>query len=298
MNLRSLRVFILVMEEGTLARASAKMHLSQPAASRLLQILEEELGVSLFFRDKKRLVPTPEGELFLPEAVRILSAIDDVPAFFDQIRDRAVVPLRIISHPRIVNGLVLPAMARLNARLPRLKMKLEIHPRRDLGRRIMHDLYDIGVSTLPLPVEGLTPERLFQTRLHVAFPRDHRLADRKQIAPKDLVGEPYIALDKHTVIRRIADQSLFGSDIQLEPTHEVSTGAAAYRLVRFGMGFTFSDPIAMDPEYRDELALVPWVPESALTIGYFLPQTERRHDAVIAFANCLQEICVEVVPGQ
>ena len=89
MNLRSLKVFALVMEEGTLARAADTMHLSQSAASRLLHLLEAEFDVRLFRRDNRRLIPTEAAERFYPEALRILSQIDALPQFMHPIESAA-----------------------------------------------------------------------------------------------------------------------------------------------------------------------------------------------------------------
>ncbi len=290
MNLKSLRIFVNVMEEGTLARAAARLNLSQPAASRLLGLLEDEQGVFLFSRTRKRLEPTPEAEAFYPEALRILASIDEIPSFFDQVR-KGDMPLRIICHPRIVNGLVLPAMARLSKRLPDLRMKLEIHPRRDLGRRIMHDLFDVGISTLPLPVESLTPRHLHTTKLHVLLPKGHRLAARASLKTKDLTGETYVALDSNTVIRQIVDAELTSKGVELPVGHEVSAGAAAYRLVKNGLGFTFADPIALDPELDNGVVLVPWKPDTEVRIGYFLSRASHRKDRVDALIECLESVC-------
>ena len=291
MNLKSLRIFILVIEERTLEQASAKLNLSQPAASRLLRLLEEELNIALFFRHKQRLVATPEGELFYPEAVRILASLDDLPTFFKRIQSNAIVPLRIICHPRIVDGLVLPAMTKLCKRNPELRTKLEVYPRRDLGRRIIHDLYDIGVCTLPLPVENLKPTLLCSRALHVIVAREHRLAKRRRLRPIDLVNEAYIALDQHTVIRQIVNQNLMQAGYQLEPKYETSTGASAYRLVCSGLGFTFADPIAIDADLKKKLAFIPWQPAETIDFGYFLPDTARRHKAINQFIECLEDVC-------
>ena len=149
MNLRSLKVFVLVMEEGTLARAAARMNLSQSAASRLLQLLEDEFEIRLFLRDKKRLVPTREGERFFAEALRILGQIEALPDLVRQIRADAPEPLWIVAQTRIVNGLVLPAIAQFSEAWPDQPVKLEIHLRRDLGRRMINDRYDVGISALP-----------------------------------------------------------------------------------------------------------------------------------------------------
>lgn len=290
MNIKSLRIFVRIMEEGTLAQAAAVLNVSQPAASRLLGLLEQEIGCLLFHRDKKRLVPTTEAELFYPEAARILASLDGVPALFDQMRKDVIAPLRVICHPRIVNGLVLPAIAEASGREPDLRVKLEIHHRRDLGRRIMHGQYDIGVSTLPLPVERLAAHALVSTTLHVALPRRHHLAEREYLTPEDVAGEPYIALDESTVIRRIVDRGLMKAGRHLTIAHEVSAGAAAYRLVRDGLGFTFADPLALDPDLVDQLALVPWRPISTVDFGYFLPDQPRRHNRLQAMIDSLRTV--------
>ncbi|EBA10769.1 transcriptional regulator, LysR family protein [Roseobacter sp. CCS2] len=278
------------MEEGTLARAADRVNLSQSAASRLLQILEEEFDVTLFRRDKKRLIPTPEGEQFYPEALRILAQVDQIPDFFAQIRSDAPVPLRLICHTRIVNGLVLPAIAQFANVEPDTPVKLEIYPRRDLGRRIMNDRFDLGISALPVPVETIKPNVLGKTALQVALPKDHPLARRDILEPADLVDVPYIALDDTTVIRRIVDQVMHRAGAPLTIKHEVSVGSAAYRLVKSKLGFTFADSVALDPEVAQDITLVPWRHEMNVPFGYFLPPRRDRHPRADAFARVLQDV--------
>ena len=60
-TIKSLRAFVLTMEQGSLTLASQTMNLSQPAASRLLQQLEDEFGAPLFYRDSKTLTPSREA---------------------------------------------------------------------------------------------------------------------------------------------------------------------------------------------------------------------------------------------
>ncbi len=278
------------MEEGTLARAADRVNLSQSAASRLLQILEEEFDVTLFRRDKKRLIATPEGERFYPEALRILAQVDQIPDFFAHIQSDRPEPLRLICHTRIVNGLVLPAIARFAKLESAIPVKLEIYPRRDLGRRIMNDRYDLGISALPLPVDNIRPHLLGTTELRVALPRDHPLAQRGVLGPTELANVPYIALDDSTVIRRIVDRSIDRAGVALMVKHEVSVGSAAYRLVQRKLGFTFADPVALDPELAPYIALVPWRDKMDVSFGYFLPSQRNRHPHAQAFADVLQEV--------
>lgn len=298
MNLKGLRIFSLVIEEGTLAQAAAKVHLSQPAASRLLVLLEEELNVRLFLRDKQRLIPTPEGELFYPEAVRILASIDEIPEFFASIRRGSTLPLRIISHPRVINGLVVPAMSELAKQQPELEMQLGIHPRRVLGRRIINDRFDIGISTLPLPVDDLTTTPIGQTSLHIVVSKQHPFAQEKHLTLKQLANESYIALDKHTIIRNIVDQALLKEAMQLTPRYEVSAATAAYRLACRNLGFAFADPVVIDPELKECLALIPCEPMIPIQFGFFLPKSKPPHQATDALVECLKQTYQKALHNQ
>ncbi|MCK0094994.1 LysR family transcriptional regulator [Yoonia sp. F2084L] len=285
MNIRSLRIFVYVMEEGTLARAADRMHLSQSAASRQLALLEQEFDVSLFSRDQKRLIPTPQAETFYPEALSLLAQIDDLPTVFGQMNQEMRSPLRIVSQTRIANGLVLPAIAEFAAVHPDQPVKLEIMLRRDLGRRIMHQRFDICVSALPLPVEKLDPIPLGATTLCIALARGHPLASRKRLGPPDMRGVPYIALDDATVMRRLIDSKVVGLD---KPAYEVSVGTAAYRLVHGGLGFAFADSVSIDPELADGIVLIPWEQTLTIEFGYFVAERRVTEPAAHAFGEILK----------
>jgi DNA-binding transcriptional LysR family regulator len=293
MNLKSLRIFVHIMEEGTLARACQKMNLSQPAASRLVQILEAEFDIQLFHRKRKRLIPTHEGEAFYPEAVRILASVDDLPAMFRQIQFNEAPPLRVICHPRLVEGLIVPAMAELVRRQPSVKLKLEVHPRRYLGRRVTLGLYDVGVATLPLPDQNQSTQFLARTDMLVAINEDHPLSRRKVLTPEDMVDLSYVALEETTNMRSILDRELGKNDEQLEITHEVSTSLSACRLVKEGVGFTFTDAITLSPLEAKGLALRQWQPRVNIEFGYFTSDLMRPHSARDAFIEILKEICAD-----
>jgi DNA-binding transcriptional LysR family regulator len=296
MNIKALRLYISLMENLTLARACEELHTSQPAASRLLRILEDQLGEPLFQRTRKRLVPTPAAEVFLPEAIRILKSIDNIPEIFAQNRSTAARPLRILCLPRIVNALVVPAVSELSHLDCALRFKIDVCPRRDFGRRLVYGNYDIGVSSLPLPLGTIQAEVLARAALHVMLPADHPLATRQCLDLSDLMTVPYVALDEHTVVRQAVDQALARSGTTLEATHEVSTSEVASQMVRDGMGFTFVDPASVWPVMARDVAVVPWSIPASFEIGYVLSQSPHAHSARAAFIEKLKHICVQRYP--
>lgn len=287
LNLKSLRVFVNILEEGTLARAAEKMFLSQSAASRLIQILEDEFQTKLFVRDKKRLIPTPCGERFYPEALRILSSIQALPAYFDQIKAESAAPLKIICHPRLISGLVVPAMTRFAAQEPDVKINLEVHPRRYFGQQLMHDTYDIAVSNLPLPVDHLSVETLATSEIKVVLPKGHALEKHPVLTPDLVRNERYIALDETTLLRQLTDLEMAKSGQVLRPAYEVSSASAALGLVRNGLGVTLTDQVMFDRDLSEQISLRPWLPRTQIQVGFCLGHNTTLHPSLSAFQECL-----------
>ncbi|UOA29328.1 HTH-type transcriptional regulator CysL (plasmid) [Pseudosulfitobacter sp. DSM 107133] len=290
MNIRALRLFVEIMDRLTLSRASEKLNISQPAASRLIRLLEEELGEPLFTRERKRLHPTPEAEALMPEAVRILQSIDNLPAVLAQSRRKEIAPLRVLCLPRIVDGLVLPVLARVHQEEQTRRFNVDVCPRREFGRRLLYGGYDVGVSSLPIPVEGLETRRLARAVLQVMVPRKNPLADRENLTIADLRTEQYIALNRHSAIRTAVDAALLRDGHGLEVTHEVSTSDVAYWFVRNGMGFTFADPASVTSEIRRDVALVPCNLDVGFEIAFFLPKAEKTHECLEPFMSQLVEL--------
>lgn len=289
MNIKSLQVFVRVMEEGTLARASERMNLSQSAASRLIQILEDEYQTRLFQRDKKRLVPTPEGELFYPTAVRILSSIKAIPGLLSNARAEAGAPLRILCHPRLVSGLIVPAMIRLAEREPRARFKLEVHPRRYLGQHILQDAFDIGICNLPLPIRDVDVEVILNAPVRVLLPKEHPLATATSLGPDDMAGLNYIALDETTLLRQLTDLEIMRAGLTLPVAHEVSSTTAAIGLVKAGLGFTLIDHGMVERDLTGGLMQAAWRPQTIMRVGCFRARRPDPHPLTDAFRSCLIE---------
>ncbi|MEM7488671.1 MAG: LysR family transcriptional regulator [Pseudomonadota bacterium] len=291
MNLRALRVVVGIVEDGTLTRAAARMNLSQSAASRLLALLEAHLGAELFERDGRRMHPTAAAEALYPEALRILAQVEALPSVASA--SRRSTPLRIICHSRLTGGLVVPAVAALGRTRADLRIQLETAPRRELARRVLAGRYDVAVAALPLALGPAEPERLASVRLAILLAFDHPLADRAALDVSDLIDIPYIALDESTAVRRLIDTARPDGDPALRPRYEVSTGTNAYRLVAEGLGFTFADPIALDPELRSRTRLVPWRTAPSLSLGCFRLDDSNR-DAADAFVAGMRTVLSSV----
>src|SRR5688572_12728509 len=104
MDLRHLRTFVTVAEQGTVSEASLRLRIAQPALSRQINALEEELGVRLFDRVRRRLVLTGEGEQLLADCCNILSAVGSLSERAQLLRRADSGVLRVAATPQMIDG--------------------------------------------------------------------------------------------------------------------------------------------------------------------------------------------------
>lgn len=269
MNIKGLKVFTLIFEQGTLARASNVMNLSPPAVSRLLRLLEDHLGYPLFDRRKKRLIPTPAAERLYPDVLRILTSIDELPNRMAEIEQGDQLPLKVVCNPRLMNGVILPALAQFQGSHPGARVFVDIATRRNFARFLAMGQFHLGLGTIPAPTDVITPEPLRDTPLGVLVHKDSPLATRDSLGLGDLAGEQYIALPVVAIARQIIDAELARTDLVLTPKYELSTSESAHRLVARIGGFTFTERHALGDQLDPRVRLIPLKPRLVLRLGLF-----------------------------
>src|SRR6201996_2953527 len=195
MELRHLRYFIAVAEEGSLTVAAQKrLHTAQPSLSRQIHDLERELGVQLFIRGPRGIELTASGKVFLDHA-RL--ALLQVEAAADAAR-RAAQPARTTFAIGFLTGYEmdwLPAvMGILRAELPSTEVVIHSQDSPDLAAGLVRGKIDLAFMRPEKRTPGLKFRPLRKDPLIVVMPRDHALAARNSIRPQDIAGETFIGV--------------------------------------------------------------------------------------------------------
>src|SRR5215831_4561273 len=124
MDLRHLRTFVTVADQGTVSKASVQLRTAQPALSRQLNALEDELGVKLFERIRRRLVLTPAGEQLLAECRTVLGAVHSLSERSQVLRRTDYGVVRVAATPQSIEGVVSTFLARYTRRRPNVRIRL------------------------------------------------------------------------------------------------------------------------------------------------------------------------------
>jgi LysR family hca operon transcriptional activator len=234
MELRHLRYFVAVAEEGSLTVAAQKrLHTAQPSLSRQIHDLELELGVRLLIRGPRGIELTASGRVFLDHA-RV--ALLQVEAAGEAAR-RAAQPARTSLAIGFLTGYEmdwLPAvMGILRAELPSTEVTIHSQDSPDLAAGLIRGKIDLAFLRPEKQAPGLKFRPLRKDPLIVLMPRDHALAARNSIRPQDLAGEIFIGVSpiRAPTLRTVIDDYVTRTGVALKAEHQAENLAMAISLV-------------------------------------------------------------------
>ena len=196
MELRQLRYFAAVAAQGSFSRAARELHLTQPAVSRQVQNLEEELGTALLRRTHNTVALTAAGEQFYEEACDLLGRADQAVRRVHARTTEAT--LRISYVAALMAGVLPRAIQRFKAASPRVRLEFSESTSQEICRRVRHGGLDIAILAQGLEGSLLQFQWMELQRLSpvLVMPRAHPLAKRKAIDPAALREQPLHGMGK------------------------------------------------------------------------------------------------------
>ena len=271
MELRHLRYFVAVAEEGSLTDAAElRLHTSQPSLSRQIRDLEYEVGAGLLTRGARGVELTAAGRAFLDHARLALAQADAA----GEAARRAAQPARTTFAIGFQTGYevtwLAKAMHLLRDELHHIEVKLTSNYSPDLADALVRGSLDVAFLRVE-PHFDLEYRVVTQEPLLVLMPRDHRLAARKSIRPQELAGEIFIAgSNKATVLRSVTEDYLRRTGVDIKPDHGVDNLAMAISLVASTGGLSLMPAYAKNLLPRSVVSrpLKGDVPTIELAVGY------------------------------
>ena len=251
MELRHLRYFVAVVEEGSLTTAAEhRLHTSQPSLSRQIRDLEYQVGTELLSRSVHGVELTAAGKVFLDHARLALMQVD---AAVEAAR-RAAQPGKKMFAIGFQTGHEmnwLPrAMNVLRDELKTIEVKVSSDYSPDLAEALMRGRLDLAFLRVE-PDYDLAYHVVDREPLIVLMPSDHRLTAKQAIHPRELVGEIFIGgSNKASVLRAVTQDYLRRSGVDLKLDHGVDNMAMAMSLVASTRG------LALMPAFAKNL--MPW----------------------------------------
>jgi DNA-binding transcriptional LysR family regulator len=241
LNVRYLTVFRAVVKTGSISAAARMLHVSQPAITKSVRLLESSIGLPLFFRANGRLQLTPEAEALLPEVERLFNNVQAIQHLADEIRDGFSGSISIATVTTLSTTLVGSAVAKFHQQHQGLRFDIRSMNTRHAIDAVATHQVDIGVVDVTPTGLDLEATELCRAEVGCIVRRDHPLAALRQAKPADIAPYPLIGFSEETYTGRHLRNAFEDTGTPFQVRFTVNHTRTAYTLVQEGAGVAFVD---------------------------------------------------------
>lgn len=255
LNLRSLEAFRETMLSGSATAAAGRMGLTQPAVSRLIAQLEQEVGFELFYRERGRLSPTPEALIIYDEIDLAFGGLERVDALARDIAAFNTGLLKIVAPPSLSESVLSTILPRFMARFPKVRIAIESRSTATARAMVANRTVDCGFVKLPLDRSDISTVTLSTSETVCVLPDTHPLTAHEMLTPELLRGEPLVLLGAGTWTRRQIDDAFRERGVRPDVRVETHTVGSACALAAGGLGVAIVNALLADNFARPGVAI-------------------------------------------
>jgi DNA-binding transcriptional LysR family regulator len=253
MNLHDLQTFVSIAQLGGVTRAAGQLHRSQPAITRRINLLEDQLGVPLLERGRGGTLLTEAGRTFLPYAEAVLAAVKDGTHAVQALQgeDHGAVSLAIVG--TLAGTTIVAQLRRFSARHRNARLELRTANSFEVSDMVRRGEVSLGLRYFADPSAELISQKIAEERLVVVCSARHECAGKKLRNPERLRTEQWLSLPMtrhrdslaHLVARQLASAQL--DDV---PVMAIDSLAAQKRLIEAGIGIALLPESSIAEELR------------------------------------------------
>jgi DNA-binding transcriptional LysR family regulator len=241
MRLRELEIFRAIMVGGSISEAARILNVSQPAISTALRHAEDRMGVVLFHRERGRIIPTPEALKLYAEVESLFKKLSAIRKLAEGLRDTGSGIISIASTPTLTYAFLSKAIARFRIARPGVRVLLEVTHTQHTVELAAAGQINLGFIHAPLENPAVQSEKLATSEMICVLPKDHELAGRAWLGPKDLCRYPIITNMRNSIASRVEEafrEVSIERDFAIACNHTMTV----FMMVEAGAGIGLVDP--------------------------------------------------------
>ncbi|WP_229743519.1 LysR substrate-binding domain-containing protein [Aliidongia dinghuensis] len=258
-RMRQLEAFHAVMESGSVTRAAEILQVSQPAITKLIQALEQETGLRLFDRVRRRLQPTREARRFAIEVERLFLTMNRIEHVANEIRSLGTGEMHVAAMASLGVRFLPEILTAFRRERPGVNVALTVTSSQNVVEMVQAGQVDLGFALSVAHSPAVVVQPLASLPGVVVLPRDHPLAGRAVLAPEDLRDAPFVQLGREDRARHIIEDLFLQRGVALESMVQTHLAVSACEFVAAGAGVAVVEPVTAS-YYRDRLAVRPMAP--------------------------------------
>ena len=249
LEIRHLRLLAAVAEEGSVTGAGRRLHLTQSALSHQLRDAEEKMGVSLFLRLGKKMIPTPAGEQLIGSARRVLKELSDAETLVEGLNGGARGVIRLSTECYTCYHWLPSLLKKFHDKYPQVDLCIDAEATSDPGVALLAGRLDVAIMHCPPRNRSVRSMPMFEDEMVVVMSPEHRLARLTNVRPKDMADETaiiYPPRSDSTLINKV----LTPAGVEPKRVLEVPLTEAILEMVAAGTGIGFLARWAVAPEVQ------------------------------------------------
>ena len=253
-TLDQLRILKAIVDEGSFKKAADSLFVTQPAVSLQVQNLEKQLEIAIFDRGGRKAQLTEAGKLLLNYCEKILGECQETCKAIEDLNNLKGGTL-VVGASQTTGTYLMPKMIGLfRQKYPEVSVQLQIHSTRRTGWSVANGQIDLAIIGGQLPIElneSLEIIPFSTDELALVLPTHHSLAKSKQLTKEDLYSLDFITLDKQSTTRKVLDQLLSSSGLDVQRLHiemELNSLEAIKNAVQSGLGAAFLPVVSIERE--------------------------------------------------
>ena len=244
MNTRHLEAFYAVMVCGSISRAADMLHISQPAVSQSMKLLEANLKAKLFLRTSRGIRLTPEGEILFDYVKGGYEQIAHGEQVLQKLMNLEAGELHIGASDMTLEFFLLPFLEKYHEQHPDVKVKISNAPTPETLKNLMDGSVDLCLVSTPFEVlDGMEVRPVREIEDIFVAGRRYTQLKNHMTDFKELLNYPIISLEKNTSTRKYMDELLAQNDVILNPEFELATSnmIVQFALRNLGVGCVVRD---------------------------------------------------------
>lgn len=226
MSIRHLRIFIMVAECGKMSIAAEKLFITQPSVSQAIKEIEDYYGVRLFERLSKKLFITANGELLLKYARHLVQSFDEMELELKNAGQN--ICLQIGGTITVGTCILNDVIAKLEKENKNISTKIIINNTEIIEKMLLNSQLDVAIIEGIIENKDLIKRPIYNDKLILVAGKNHKFYNRDEISIQELMGEDIISREEGSGSKRIFDDILKNSNIEVN-TKWISTDTAAIK---------------------------------------------------------------------
>ncbi|WP_430118938.1 LysR family transcriptional regulator [Neobacillus rhizosphaerae] len=256
MELRQLRLFIEVAKQKSITKAAENMHISQPALSKSIMALEDEMGMTLIIRTNKTSDLTDAGKVVLEYALRMTVLVDEMKTTLVDMTNLSRGQINI-GLPPFIGSLFFPrVMAKFHHAFPNIELNITEYGGARVVKSVEEGEFELGVAVLPIDEQQFSVYPIVEEEMRLVVYKDHHLSDRNEVELKELRDEEFIFYHEEFALNQIMRNHFIAAGFEPKILFKSSQWDLMTEMVAANLGITILPQSICNRAFNSDLKVI------------------------------------------